>query len=303
MSPSAYRRDLRIARERALRGEELTMTPAGPLAFESGGEHGVVALVIHGAGGGHDMGGAMASMLLPPAQRWIAPSRFGYLNSPVLGDGSPAAQADAFAALLDHLGISRVVVVAFSMGGPSALQFAVRHAHRCAGLALLEALSHYTPGRSEWVDLGFRGLFHSNLIFWLATRLNRSMLLTLMGMSSAVHARLTPEEKRWMETYLQTMWPTELRKAGLLNDMARRPFPQGYTPRQIRVPTLVVHAMEDSLIAYENGQWAAAHIPGARLVTLPTGGHFMAGHHDLVRAELRALLEPAALPVRAHARS
>src|SRR5215217_4670123 len=57
----------------------------------------------------------------------IAPSRFGYLRSSIPEDGSPAARADAYAALLDALGVERVGVVAFSDGGPSGLQFALRH--------------------------------------------------------------------------------------------------------------------------------------------------------------------------------
>ncbi len=42
---------------------------------------------------------------------------------------------------------------------------------------------------------------------------------------------------------------------------------------QITAPTLVVHGDCDPLIPYPNGQYLAAHIQGARLVTFPGVGH------------------------------
>jgi pimeloyl-ACP methyl ester carboxylesterase len=48
--------------------------------------------------------------------RFIAPSRFGYLGTP-LPDGAIAeSQADAYLALFDHLAVDRVVVVGYSAG-------------------------------------------------------------------------------------------------------------------------------------------------------------------------------------------
>jgi CubicO group peptidase (beta-lactamase class C family) len=46
--------------------------------------------------------------------RIIAPSRIGYLRIPLPQDASPAAQADAYACLLDALNISKVAVVGVS---------------------------------------------------------------------------------------------------------------------------------------------------------------------------------------------
>jgi 2-hydroxy-6-oxonona-2,4-dienedioate hydrolase len=77
-------------------------------------------LLVHGAGGGFDMGELMAQVLLGEDDRWIAPSRFGYLGSGVPEGAGPALQAHAFAWLLDELEIDRVAVVALSAGGPSA---------------------------------------------------------------------------------------------------------------------------------------------------------------------------------------
>jgi 2-hydroxy-6-oxonona-2,4-dienedioate hydrolase len=236
------------------------------------------------------MGRAIAQMLLPPGHHWIAPSRFGYLNSPVLSDGSPAAQADAYLALLDRLDVRRVVVLAFSAGAPSALQFAARHHDRCAGLLLLQPVTHYSSLQAGWMDVGFRAMFASNLVLWLTTQYGRTLFLRLAGVSFDVQARLTEEDYRWVSTYVQTMWPVEFRRQGLVNDLARHSYPATYSPSHIRVPTLIVHAVDDVLIPYENALYAARHIPGARLITLNDGGHFMGRHHDAVRAEIAQFL-------------
>ena len=63
-------------------------------------------------------------------------------------DASPEAQADAHACLLDALGIPNAAVVGVSAGGPSAMQFAIRHPQRTAALVLLVPLS-WRPGLQE----------------------------------------------------------------------------------------------------------------------------------------------------------
>jgi len=66
----------------------------------------------------------------------IAPSRFGYFGSTLPEGATPANQADAYALLLDHLGVDRPVVIGFSAGSGSILEFAQRHRQRVIGLVL-----------------------------------------------------------------------------------------------------------------------------------------------------------------------
>ncbi|HET9221141.1 MAG TPA: hypothetical protein VFO07_01490 [Roseiflexaceae bacterium] len=59
-------------------------------------------MVLHGAGGGYDQGLLLARQ--PGEQfRIISPSRFGYLNAPIPHDRSVAAQAKAYASLLNAM--------------------------------------------------------------------------------------------------------------------------------------------------------------------------------------------------------
>ncbi len=53
----------------------------------------------------------------------------------------------------------------------------------------------------------------------------------------------------------------------------------------IRAPTLVLHARDDGLQFYRNAEYAAAHIPGARLRSFERGGHLLiAVEQDAIRA-------------------
>src|SRR3712207_2875230 len=87
-------------------------------------------------GGGYDQGLIVGQAFVGSGYRLIALSRFGYLHTPLPADSSPVTQADAHAALLDALKIQQVTIVGVSDGGPSALQFALRHPERVSALVL-----------------------------------------------------------------------------------------------------------------------------------------------------------------------
>ena len=88
----SYDAELRQARDAAGRGGRIVNTSAGPIEYtERGG--GIPLLSIHGAGGGYDQGLANVADLVGDNFRVIAPSRFGYLGTPVPSDRSVVAQA------------------------------------------------------------------------------------------------------------------------------------------------------------------------------------------------------------------
>ena len=59
----------------------------------------------------------------------------------------------------------------------------------------------------------------------------------------------------------------------------------------VRVPTLVVHRTDDTLVPADNGRYAAAHIPGAEFVGVPGVDHYVgAGDGDAVAREVRGFV-------------
>src|SRR4029450_12266808 len=104
---------------------------------------GVPVFLSHGVFGGHDNVRDLVDLWFGPQYRAIGPARFGYLGSAMPKGATVPDQADACAALLDHLALGRVVMCGFSAGGPAAIQFALRHRDRLHGLILG---SSYLPG-------------------------------------------------------------------------------------------------------------------------------------------------------------
>ena len=85
--------------------------------------------------------------------------------SPLPKDATPSAQADLYASLLDELKIQKVSIVGFSAGGPSALQFALRHPHRCSSLILLSAAVPPYKVPTDIIRFVAEKFFKSNFIF------------------------------------------------------------------------------------------------------------------------------------------
>src|SRR5215475_16092479 len=136
-----YRRDIHQARERVSTGSQIIQTPCGPIEYALAGD-GPPVLIAHGAGGGYDQGLEIGDPLVNSGFRVIAMSRFGYLRTPLPGDASAEAQADAHACLLDALGIDRAAVFGVSAGGPSSIQLCLRHPDHCNAMILLVPLAY-----------------------------------------------------------------------------------------------------------------------------------------------------------------
>lgn len=66
--------------------------------------------------------------------------------------------------------------------------------------------------------------------------------------------------------------------------------------RQLRAPTVVLHARGDRVVRVENGRALAAAIPGARLVEAPCDDHtFLFQERARLTRELRSLVERGGL--------
>jgi pimeloyl-ACP methyl ester carboxylesterase len=287
-----YQTEIAAAREQTLAGSQLVETSLGPVEYGTTGD-GPPVLVVHGSGGGYDQGLALAEFL-GTGLRFIAPSRFGYLRSPMPEDVSPAAQADHFVALLDELGIESVPVVGISAGGLSALQFALRHPQRCSALVMVSAVSQAPSSASEkppapdWV---YRTLFQTDLPYWLLTKAAPQTVASLIGVPTEIQQHLDPEEQAWVTRFLETIQPVTLRSQGILNDTSPPVRSDPFAIGGIRVPTLVVHAMDDALVPVSEGEFTAATIPGAQSIIFGDGGHLLLGHHQDIQEHVGAFLQ------------
>jgi pimeloyl-ACP methyl ester carboxylesterase len=98
------------------------------------------------------------------------------------------------------------------------------------------------------------------------------------------NAFIHPRQKKAIENHpgkiealrrlLTMVFPVTPRLAGMLNDlywMVQHPI---YPLEKIDTPTLVVHGERDIVVPLEQAHYTISRIPGAKLVTVPGGGHF-----------------------------
>lgn len=271
-----YFREISKSYERVSGKSNLVQTPYGSVEFAEGGS-GHPVLVIHGSGGGFDQGELIAQAVLGEKFHWIAPSRFGYLQSVVPLDATFDEQAHVYAHLLDHLRIDKVAVVALSHGGPSALLFAVLHPERVSSLTLISCgvASSESPNQARANRQGdmLMTIFRYDPLYWGVSTLFRRQLMELMGASAEVIAGLTEQQHTLVDRVIDYMNPVVPRSTGAAFDN-RAKLPNDRITA-IRAPTLIIHATDDTLQLFANAQFAAKSIPGAQLSQFERGGHLL----------------------------
>ncbi|MBI3977945.1 MAG: alpha/beta hydrolase [Chloroflexi bacterium] len=272
-----YQKQKREAMARLLADSQIADTVCGKVEYAMRG-CGPTVLISHGAGGGYDQGMLLARLV--DGFQFIAPSRFGYLRSP-LGDRTFQAQADAYAALLDALGIAQVAVMGVSIGGPSALQFALRYPDRCWGLVLVSAISQPPPPRSVRMEIFLHLLLQSDLLPWLLTKTAGDRLLAMDGIGLELRRDLAQDPTRSeIVRGIMESFPTSLRRPGMLNDVEQAADLTAYPLERIAAPTLVLHGTADPTVPFAHGEFSAQTIPGAKLVAIKGGGHLCFVTHN-----------------------
>jgi pimeloyl-ACP methyl ester carboxylesterase len=244
-------------------------------------------LVVHGSGGGFDQGIDAAKILAERGFTLLAPSRFGYLRSPVPPQPTAAAQADALACLVGELQLApRMPVLGLSAGASSAVEFCSRHAERCSALVLVvPALA--TPSvapRATPMSAFQRRLveesLQSDIVLWLATKLVPAQLIeSLLATPALDVAHAAPDEQQRVAAVLRGLLPIRDRAAGLVID-SRPPAPiDANVLVGLGVPVLLVSADDDLYGTAAVARDVAARVPGARAVTYRDGGHLLVGHY------------------------
>lgn len=298
---ATYQRDIRAARERVAMGSHMAQTRCGPIEYAVVGE-GPPVLIVHGAGGGYDQGLDFGEPLAWSGLRVVAMSRFGYLRTPLPPDASAAAQADAHACLLDALGIPRAAIIGASAGAPSAMQFALRYPDRCSALVLVVPAAYVprTDGSPPmktpaWTQFLFDTALKSDFLFWAATWLARpTMIQAILATPPAVVENASAAEQARVTEVLKHILPVTPRRIGLLNDAAVIASLPRYELERIAAPTLVMSMADDLFGTFESARYTAEHVPGARFIGYPSGGHLGVGHQEDLVFEVAAFLKQRA---------
>jgi pimeloyl-ACP methyl ester carboxylesterase len=275
-----YRRDMNAARARlAAVNRHVISTRWGAVEYAELGS-GDPVLVVHGIF--DNCVGAVLSVRDYSGRRLIAPSRFGYLGSNMPLDATPAHQADAFVALLDALGIDRIDVIGVSAGATSALQLALRHPERVKHLAVLVGNLPGSP--TAVVQPSSTKLFNRQLPLWVLRTFAPSMMVRLVAGLPKGFA-MSSEDARFVTEFIDSLFPVSPEGVDF-DAFVSNAAVNDYTLEAINVPTVIIHTKDDQMASHKASKRAAERIPGARFVSLESGGHLMIGQTKIVRDEL-----------------
>ena len=197
------------------------------------------------------------------------------------GVAAPEERASDLDAVLKAAGSERAVLLGVSEGGPLAIAHAASHPSRVAALVLVGAFARLSRAPDH-----AHGWPHSELARLRAyIRRDWGRGLTLAALASGPDA----ERLRAWAARAEASGASPGAALALL-EMNVELDVRALLP-SLRVPTLVLHAKDDPVVAIENGRELGARIPDARFVELPGRDHAcLFDNRARLVAELRSLL-------------
>lgn len=193
--------------------------------------------------------------------------------SPAEAAYTPAWYGEQVEALADAMGWDKFVLIAQSMGGPGAVEFAIKNPQRVEKLVLIDSVGIATPppvlGRVLQLPMIGEGLFH------LLGGTRKSLRDFLMN--DVYFVKSVFEEKTLDEMLRVINSPGG--KAAAYATMMRMTAPssvQRFTPRlkELKVETRLIWGAQDPLFPLETcGKVMHSLIPGATLDVVEGSGH------------------------------
>jgi pimeloyl-ACP methyl ester carboxylesterase len=129
--------------------------------------------------------------------------------------------------------------------------------------------------------------------FWLSRRYQRDMNAARARLA-AVDRHLMPkgfvlsrDETRYVSEFIDSLFPVSPEGVDF-DAFVSNADVNHYNLEAINVPTLIVHTKDDQVASHGASKRAAERIPGARFVSLESGGHLMLGQTTIIRDELAA---------------
>ena len=169
-------------------------------------------------------------------------------------------------ALLDDLGIEKCVLAGMSVGGLTALEFALAYPERLHALIVISAtsLAYTTQEREqyhrEFDKLDVDGMVPRAFAEWVAPY--------CFGATTLAHNRELVDH--WIER-----WTTTVPARAVLHQGRSWIDKEDITPRlaTVRVPALVIHGEEDVPIPIDRVQPMVDALPDATFARIPRAGH------------------------------
>ena len=110
---------------------------------------------------------------------------------------------------------------------------------------------------------------------------------TMIRMVAAVPKEfvMTSEDTRYINEFIDSLFPVSA-DGFIFDAFVSNADVNDYNLEAISVPTLIAHTQDDQLASHDASKRAAERIPGARFISLDSGGHLMIGQQKKQREVL-----------------
>ncbi len=252
---------------------------------------GPAVLICHGAPGGYDQAALLGGSLVKAGFHVIAPSRPGFLRTPLPTGLLFEDQADALDALLDTLGIKQTAVLGWATGTPVAVDFALRHPDRTTALVLVSPVAkpyQRDPKLESKQLLADAALFKTtgDMGAWFfleqARREPREMLDAVLASDTTLDAPARarqidavladPAQLAFFRALLGTQAPLSPRETGTRNDLLQLRVPAPLAYENIHAPALLVHGLAEASSPWTDVKEITAKLPSAKVLTVADAG-------------------------------
>ncbi len=261
-------------------------TAYGPVEYAVRGE-GPVVLIAHGGPGGYDQALLLGELFRKNGFKVIAPSRPGYLGTPLQFGKTAAEQGDFMAALLDVLNISEAIMVGVSGGGPASYQLAQCHPEKVKALLVIDGISmNYTKADDvnkveEWMYLSKPGQWLMGYFFkHFPASVVKSFLRTESTLEKHDLGKRVKEivgdanKFALIDAMFKTMSDRfDERKAGAENDIALGSVIDKLPLDKIGASTLIIHGDADNDVPPRDAKYAYEAIADAQLLWIDKASH------------------------------
>lgn len=219
-------------------------------------------LLLHGLGGEHTVWNGLLPVLTKEF-RVLAPDLRGHGRSKASAElpfTFPDLEAD-LVALLDSLGLAKTHLVGLSAGAFLALQFALDHPERCESLVSIaggmQCDNHTRAIGDRWIET-----FRSEGLDAYVLRLVKDLYYPDW---SEEHLEIVDHVR---ERAIETEYGAVKRWSDAI-----RTFDQRGRVGRLRLPTLVIHGMDDAVVDVAHARLLRQSIPGAELKLFARTGH------------------------------
>jgi pimeloyl-ACP methyl ester carboxylesterase len=232
---------------------------------------------LHGLGGSRTVWDPVIPLLSPRFQV-VAVDLRGHGRSP-LPEGSTfsfAELADDVRALLDRLALPSVHLVGLSAGGFLALRLALDHGNRLRSLTLIGSAAqcdgHTRAIGQHWAEVYQTEGFDAYALRLLKDLYYPDWIEAHLDFADQLRAQVKDQDLRGA-----VQWGLNVRGFDVRGQVGR-----------LRLPTFILHGMDDRVVDSSHARYLRQSIPGAQLKLFPRTGHFVPIEHPTEVAETLA---------------